>query len=192
MSVRPVLASPSQPVVEYVEIPRGVGGTKATLREMARFARAAASDPTTGAEFVWWCRAITRHVPGRDYEGELRALFEFVQAHVKYSLDPMGLERVQTPYWTLLVDGAGDCDDHATLLCGMSRALGHGAILRAVRVDPSRPDSYSHVYALLGCSQQGVTRWWGADSTQAQAQLGWQPPRRRWLGPPLDLVVAEP
>jgi hypothetical protein len=83
------------------------------------------------------------------------------------------------------------CDDMGTLLAGMSLALGHGAVLRAVKVDPNRPQSYSHVYAILGCVVKGKTIWLPADATQRKP-LGWQPPEARWTGDPLDVVVATP
>jgi hypothetical protein len=119
-------------------------------------------------------------------------VFEFVREHVRYCLDPRGLERLQTPAWTLLVDEQGDCDDQATLVAALALCLGHGAKLRAVKVDPDRPNSDSHVYCMIGLAGPDGPRWLAADTTQRQATLGWQPPERRWLGPPLDVVVARP
>lgn len=196
----PAVSSPLRPVVkgpgldvQYVTIPSGEAGTLATLKVMAELARAQIRDPATAAEFGHWARAIVRDVPSKDYEGEAAAIFGFVREHVRYRLDPRGLERVQWPYWTLLVDGAGDCDDMATLIAALSLATGHGAMLRAVKVDASRPDAYSHVYALIGIDEPGRgPRWLAADATQRQAFLGWEPPTSRQYGPPLDVVVAPP
>lgn len=188
-AVRPVVTGPRLPI-EYVEIPGGVPGTIATLEYMADWARRSIHDPRTGGDFVQWARDIVERVPSKDYVGELRALFGFVKRNVRYRLDPVGLERVQAPYWTLCVDGAGDCDDHCALLMGLAGATGHGALARAVKVDPRRPTQYSHVYAVLSARVPGgERRWFGADTTTRQATLGWEPPASRQFGPPLDVIA---
>ena len=176
----------------YTELPRGAAGTLATLGIMAKLAVDAVHDPETGAEFVWWARAIVKRCASKAYLDELDALYRFVRQTVRYRLDPHRLERVQAPYWTLTVDGAGDCDDSSALLAALALAVGHGAILRAVAVDPDRPGSYSHVYPLLGAVVQGEEVWLGADATQKNRPLGWEPPRTRWSAEPLDLIVALP
>lgn len=202
VTLRPVLTAPDELPVRYVEIPKGEAGVRATLEVMGQLAKQQLSDGQRGARFVEWARAAVRDVDGKDYAGELRALFAFVKRNVTYRYDPRWLERVQGPYWTLCVDGAGDCDDMATLLVSLALALGHGGGFRAVAVDPGRPNSYSHVYALLGCRVPArdpdtgklriVTKWYAADATQKRRPLGWEPPAGRQTREPLDLIVAEP
>jgi hypothetical protein len=92
---------------------------------------------------------------------------------------------VQDPRALLFQDGTGDCDEHATAIAAMAIALGHHAAFRTVAADPSQPDQWSHVYAMIGVdnpyASEGV-EWWAADSTQRNAVLGWEPPAHRISG----------
>lgn len=92
-------------IAQIVSIPGGAAGTEATVKYMVQLAVSDAKEP----EMVQYARRIVSDVPSKDYEGEARAIFEFVRSNVRYRLDPRGLEWVQRPFVTLLVDGAGDC-----------------------------------------------------------------------------------
>ena len=86
-------------------VPPGDEGTKALGEAMVQVSRAAAHDPM----FVMWARAAVRDIPSKAYRSIARRLLEWVRANVRYRFDPLGLEWVQDPRHTLLVDGAGDC-----------------------------------------------------------------------------------
>lgn len=179
-----------RPELAYrLHIEKGTRGTVQTLGEMARLAREAAEDPL----FVAWIRTRIAEagIQGRDYEGELRALFEYVRSHIQYRLDPMTLEWLQTPHWTLFVSGDGDCDDMATLICAGALSLGHGCRFRVVQADPARPGDYSHVYAVVGFRDRrgGGVYWIAADATQSHP-FGWEPPPERISGAS-DFPVAD-
>jgi hypothetical protein len=176
-----------KPQVAVIEIPDGEAGTAATIEVMRRLAVADAHN----AEFTKWARAIVRDISSKDYRREGAAIYDFVKRNVKYRLDPRGLEWVQSPYWTLLVDGQGDCDDQSTLLVALCLALGHGCAFITVKVDPERPDDYSHVYAAIGIIEGGRERWIAMDTTQANQSFGWEPPANRILGKKV-WVVAQP
>jgi len=176
-----------RPQVAVIEIPDGEEGTKATIEVMRRLAVADAHNP----EFAKWARAIVRDVGSKDYRAEGQRIYDFVKKNVRYRLDPRGLEWVQSPYWTLLVDGQGDCDDQATLLVALSVALGHGAAFVTVKVDPDRPEEFSHVYASIGITEDRHEKWIAMDTTQQKQSFGWEPPKERVLGRKV-WVVSQP
>lgn len=169
--------------IQYSEIPAGAAGTEATIAAMQQLAKQGSVHP----EVIDLARQIVKHVPSKDYKGEAKALFKWVKRFVKYRMDPRTMETVQHPYETALVQGAGDCDDHATLLVALALALGHGGSFRTVKADPDRPDEYSHVYAVIGIREGASATWYPADTTVASSSFGWEPPSppvieyRDWL-----------
>ncbi len=142
-------------------------GTEATVQHMLRIANDGSKDPS----IIELARGITRDLPNKDYVAELEAIFLWVKKHVRYVRDPWGLETLATPKHTALVSGVGDCDEHATLIAALARAIGHRAGFRCVQT----PGSYgfSHVYALVGPGNNDV--WYAADTTAARASFGWDP-----------------
>lgn len=151
--------------------------------KMVELAQAAAHDP----DFVFWARAAVRDVPSKAHHAAARRLLDWVRATVRYRYDPLGLEWVQDPRHTLLVDGAGDCDDGSTLIAALAVALGYRATVRFVKADRSRPDEFSHVYTVVGIPDgRGGEEWIALDWTQAHAEPGWEPPY--WAK--MDMAVA--
>jgi transglutaminase-like putative cysteine protease len=106
-----------------------------------------------------------------DFLGELRALFEYVRDGVRFTRDPVKIELLQTPDYTLR-ETVGDCDDKSVLLASLLRAVGHPARLkfRAIGTHPQKPEQFSHVYvvAQLGNRQLAM------DPTRAGTALGWE------------------
>lgn len=157
------------------EIPDGYHGTAATIKEMQKLARAASIDP----KFVSWCRSIVADLPPKDYYGEAKRIYDVVKKHVRYVLDPRGMEMVQDPRHVIFVEGQEDCDGHATTIAAIALALGHGAAFKTVAVDPDRPDEFSHVYPLIGIQKGMGEEWIAADTTQKSGYFGWEPPASR-------------
>jgi hypothetical protein len=171
------------PPVQYVKIPGGEAGTVATLKIMKGLVlgRWGHRNP----EVVMLAKKIVAGVspgPSKDYRSMAKAILDFMRTHVKYELDPAGLEYVQTPHYTLLVSGSGDCDDMATGVAGLSMALGFRAGFRTVKGDPGRPKQWSHVYPVIGVPDKGKTIWLTADATQADSYIGWDPPEAKLYG----------
>lgn len=171
------------PPVQYAEIPRGEAGTIATLKVMKSLVlgRWGHRNP----EVVLLAKKIVEGVspgPSKDYRGMAQAVLDFMKSHVKYELDPSGLEYVQTPHYTLLVSGSGDCDDHSTACAALGMALGFRAGFRTVKGDGARPEQWSHVYPVLGIPSRDGTEWLTLDSTQKESYLGWDPPEAKLYG----------
>jgi hypothetical protein len=115
---------------------------------------------------------LARRVRPKDYLGEIKALFEWVQQHVRYTKDPFRVEVLHTAP-RLLALRAGDCDDMAILLGAMLESIGHPVRLVLTGPDPLRPRFFSHIY--LEVRHRG--RWIPLDATM-RYPMGWAP--RTW------------
>jgi len=145
---------------------------------MAQLAKLAAHDPA----FVMWVRGQVSDLKSKDYKGEAQRIFDIVKKYVRYVRDPNGLEFLQDPRSVIFRDGSADCDEHACTIAAMALAIGHHAAFRTVAADPTRPEEWSHVYAMIGVedvNQPDGVAWWAADSTQRASYLGWNPPADR-------------
>lgn len=163
--------------MQVEEIPAGEAGTARTIERMQQKACEGSMHP----EVIALARSIVSAVPNKDYKGECQACFDWVKKFVAYRQDPRLMELVQHPYETLLVQGAGDCDDHSVAVLALCMALGHGAAFRTVKADRERPSEYSHVYPMVGFRDaRNEPVWLGADTTTKGAYFGWQPTRGVW------------
>lgn len=106
---------------------------------------------------------------------ELGALYRWVRDQIRFTSDPVGIEHLQSPRYTLHVR-AGDCDDRATLLAALARSIGLAADLRfrAIGADPMIPGRFSHVY-VVATLRDG--RRIALDPTYPDTPLGWEHPR---------------
>lgn len=183
---------PNPATFRRVKIPKGSRGTTATLKIMADLAREAASDPY----FIMEARSIVRGNGSKNYEQDARSIMDYVKRSVDYRPDPIAdgmVDWVQSPGWTLWVDGQGDCDDTTTLVAGLNMAAGLGAMEKAVRLNPQDPSSFSHVYALAGFRdpRSGQVVWLAQD-TVPDPVLGWEPGPEEQVGPPNTELVSWP
>ena len=183
---------PNPATFRRVKIPKGSRGTTATLKIMADLAREAASDPY----FIMEARGIVRGNGSKNYEQDARSIMDFVKTRIDYRPDPQAdgmVDWVQSPGWTLYVDGQGDCDDSSTLLAALDLAAGLGASFRAVRLNRADPSSFSHVYTMAGWRDSRTGRVvWAAQDTVPDPVLGWEPPAEEQVGPPNDELVGWP
>jgi len=171
------------PPVQYVKIPGGEWGTVATLKVMKELVLGKWGH--RNPEVVLLAKKIVADVspgPAKDYEAMAAAILDFMKSRVKYELDPSGLEYVQTPHYTLLNSGSGDCDDHATATAALAMALGFRAAFRTVKGDRDRQDQWSHVYPVIGITSGKDDVWLTADSTQKESFVGWDPPEGKLYG----------
>ncbi len=106
----------------------------------------------------------------KDRLGEVRALFRWVQRHIRYTRDILRVETLHTAR-RMLELRAGDCDDMTILLGALLLSTGHPVRLALAGFAPHRPHAYSHIYLEVlvhGC-------WIPADATMPY-DLGWAPP----------------
>ena len=166
--MRRYIAPPLTPPQIYLgQIPKGYPGTKRTVEHIKALIRAGAKD------FYVRQKAIDillgRGVKPKDYSGEIKALFEWVQQNVRYTKDPFRVEVLHSAR-RMLELRAGDCDDMTILLGAMLEAIGHPVRLVLAGPDPLRPRLFTHIY--LEAYDKG--RWIPLDPTMPYP-MGWAP-----------------
>jgi len=157
----------SLPQVNLGFIPKGYLGTQTTLKYIQALVRASAEDFYVRQKAI--DILLEKAVKPKDYLGEIKALFEWVQKNVRYTKDPFRIELLHSAR-RLLELRAGDCDDMTTLLGSMLVAIGHPVQLVIVGSDPLRPKLFSHIY--LEVFHQG--QWIPLDATMPYP-MGWEP-----------------
>jgi len=145
------------------EVPNGRAGVKETLKIMSTIVKKFARDPQIRNLAI----SITSNLDNKDFSGEVREIFNYVQTNIRYVGDVLDVETLQTPDVTL-ANQAGDCDDMAMLIAALLESINHPTRFRAVGFAPGE---LSHVYVetLLG------TTWVPLDATEPY-DAGWQPP----------------
>ena len=157
----------SRPDIRLKSIPRGYAGTLVTVDHVIDLIKGGAKDFQVRQTAI----AILRQkdVRPKDYLGEIKALFEWVQRHVRYTRDPCRVEVLHSPRRMLDVR-AGDCDDMSILLGAMLEAIGHAVRLVLTGSDPAAPDTFTHIY--IEVLYKG--RWVPLDTTMPHP-MGWAP-----------------
>jgi transglutaminase-like putative cysteine protease len=112
---------------------------------------------------------LERNVKPKDYLGEIKALFEWVQRNVRYTKDPYRVEVLHAAR-RMIELSAGDCDDMAILLGAMLQSIGHPVRLVLTGPDPLRPQLFTHVYLEVNHK----SHWIPLDATMPYS-LGWAP-----------------
>lgn len=88
---------------------------------------------------------LVEDLRGLTIDEQCRSIFAYLVEHVRYRLDPDGVQYIKTPA-RLLSDGEGDCKSLAMFICCCLHCLGITNIFRFVNFDGGR--QYSHVYAV--------------------------------------------
>ena len=155
------------PEIQSQTIPSGYQGTLKTVEHIRDLIKQGAKDfhvRQTAIDIL-----LQRAVKPKDYLGEIKALFEWVQQHVRYTKDTFRIEVLHSAKRMLKLR-AGDCDDMAILLGAMLEAIGHPVRLVITGADPLRQDLFSHIY--LEVFHKG--RWIPLDATMPYP-MGWAP-----------------
>jgi hypothetical protein len=156
-----------QPKISLHKIPEGYSGTLKTIKHITRLIKQGAKD--FHVRQIAIDILLRRAVRPKDYLGEIKALFEWVQQNVRYTKDPFRVEVLHSAR-RMLELRAGDCDDLAILLGAMLEAIGHPVRLVLTGPDPLRQDLFSHIY--LEVFHKG--RWIPLDATMPHP-MGWAP-----------------
>jgi hypothetical protein len=155
------------PSIVHKAIPEGVAGTRRTVEHIGTLIRAGAADFYVRQHAI--DVLLASRVAPKDYLGEVRALFAWVQKNVRYTRDPFRIEVLHSAR-RMLELRAGDCDDMSVVLGAMLEAVGHPVRLVLTGPDSTRPDLFSHVYVEV--FHQGD--WIPLDATMPHA-AGWEP-----------------
>jgi transglutaminase-like putative cysteine protease len=111
-------------------------------------------------------RSLVRHLPPKDWAGEVEALHRFVRDEVRYVRDVRGVETIAIPEYTVAT-GQGDCDDKGVLLASLLEAIGHPARFTAIGF---KPNAFNHVFVETKIGPQ-----WIALETTEPVEMGWRP-----------------
>jgi transglutaminase-like putative cysteine protease len=112
------------------------------------------------------------YITPKNWEGEVRAIFDYIRSNVRYTLDPYNLELFQRACCSLELK-IGDCDDFVILAGAMLQTIGYP--LKIVCVDTS-DNGFDHVYLRVGLPPTGPTEWISFDLTATDEDLGWESP----------------
>lgn len=115
----------------------GAAGIRQTLKRMAQITRGYKTAPFVRETAM----KVLARVPEKQWRKEAEALLRFVQEHIRYTKDVVGVETLQTPVQTLRIR-QGDCDDQSMLLAALLMSTGHPAKFVAIGQEKGR---YSHV-----------------------------------------------
>lgn len=150
---------------EQWRISEGTQGVKETLAVMRRIVRG--DDGRANRTVIETGRAIVRHVPAKNWFGQVEAVYNFVRSNVVYVMDPVDVEALSTPVELMRIR-AGDCDDMAVLLASLLTAIGHPTRFVAIGFTPG---DLSHVYVETKIGE----RWIALDPTEPlpAGQLAW-------------------
>ena len=155
------------PKIHLHKIPKGYRGTLKTVGHIIDLIKHGAKDfhvRQTAIDIL-----LRRAVRPKDYLGEIKSLFEWVQQNVRYTKDTFRVEVLHSAK-RMLELLAGDCDDMAILLGAMLESIGHPVRLALTGPDPLKPDLFSHIY--LEVFHKG--RWIPLDATMPYP-MGWAP-----------------
>ena len=94
----------SRPDIQLKTIPHGYEGTLATVAHVIDLIKRGAKDFHVRQAAIAILRR--RDVRPKDYLGEIKALFEWVQRHVRYTRDPCRVEVLHSPRRMLAVEPA--------------------------------------------------------------------------------------
>jgi hypothetical protein len=160
-------AGPTAPKIYLGHIPKGALGTQKTVEHVQALIRAGAKDFYVRQKSI--DILLEKHVKPKDYLGEIKALFEWVQQHIRYTKDTFQVEVLHSAK-RMLELRAGDCDDMTILLGAMLEAIGHPVRLVIIGSNPLRHDLFTHIY--LDVFHKG--RWIPLDATMPYP-MGWAP-----------------
>jgi transglutaminase-like putative cysteine protease len=186
------------PWAQRIAIPTGARGTTRTLEIGAPLAAGALQDPLY-PPFVRRKILVETGTDPRDFAAVAANVYRYIQANVGYQPDPLVFgadedasiaDYVQSPHWTLFVEGFGDCLAHALVAASFAMSLGHGARLRTLRADPLDPSRFSHVYAVLGFAAPSGPLWVPVDTTVPDGEAGLEFPHLEQYRPQ-DFLIAE-
>jgi transglutaminase-like putative cysteine protease len=123
-----------------------------------------------------WALEATANCADRDDRAQATAIFNAVKLNIRFRGEYS--ETVQSPLVTLQL-GAGDCDDHSTLIVALLRSIGIPGRFKTVATDPTDPRrNFTHVYALAGLRRGNhIAEWLPLDTTVPYAVAGWEAPR---------------
>jgi hypothetical protein len=111
-------------------------------------------------------------IPERDYWGEVKAIFNWMRANVRYIRDTSTIDTFATAMRTIEARG-GDCDDYTIALGALLMSIGYSVRMKTIQTKDS--DDWNHIYLQVGLPPGKPTKWRSLDASVAQP-AGWEAP----------------
>lgn len=183
---------------------RGYRGTEKTVQRMHKLVAKGKLDPTMH-KIASWIRLSVPHDLRGDGKATADAIFNFVRRHGLFQRDPFQIERIEHPFSSMraiaearekgIYDGekffAGDCDLFSIWVATLGGLLGFHYAFETAKVDPARPDEFSHIWTSLLLGNE----WYPLDASTRIAYPGWRPPvppdrLKRWEERPIEKTMS--
>ncbi|MGH8864428.1 MAG: transglutaminase-like domain-containing protein [Burkholderiales bacterium] len=126
---------------QSIPLAAGDAGTAQTIAAMRRLIEEGKKDPAvheTAATILQGVRAF-------DWNGERRAIYEWVRRNIRFTRDVYGKETLHSAREILRLR-IGDCDDYTVLLCALLATVGHKTRIVTISSNDEDPEQFSHVY----------------------------------------------
>jgi len=117
---------------------------------------------------------IVQYIQPKDYEREVKAVYNFVCHRLRYTKD---IHRVETVHQARELlrrhKKAADCDDFVILTGALLQSIGHPVRIVIIGNNHLDKDDYSHIYlqVLVG------KKWVALDGSVPGAKAGWEAPK---------------
>jgi|GEM_PF-1981528 len=108
----------------------------------------------------------------RDYWGEVKAVFNWMRANVRYVRDMSTIDTFATAQRTIEAHG-GDCDDYTIALGALLMSIGYSVRMKTIQTKTS--EDWDHIYLQVGLPPGKPTKWKTLDASVAQP-AGWEAP----------------
>lgn len=116
---------------------------------------------------------IIQYIPPKDYNREVKAVYNFVTRRLRYTKDINQVETVHRARDLLRWHRkAADCDDFVILTGALLEALGHPVRLVIIGNNYSNKDDFSHIYLQVSVKN----KWISLDGSVPGAAVGWEAP----------------
>jgi hypothetical protein len=175
----PIFAAHYQrPAAQTLELSEGQAGTAETVQQMCRLIEESSRDPEINGLAIRIVRAA--RVPEFDFDGERRAIYQWIRRSIRFFADIEGKETLRTARRTV-EQGGGDCDCQTILALSLLKTIGHRTRIVTIATNPAAPDLYSHVFGEVR-DERG--RWTPLDTARKKGGYGAGPRawymRRHW------------
>ena len=128
--------------VQRFTIADGDRGTAQTIAKIRKLVHQGMTDQLVNRVAI----GIVRGVPQFDFAGEVKAVYSWVLANIRFVRDVFNVETLRTAREVLTVQ-AGDCDDiNAVLLPSLLLTIGANVRLITISANPEDPETFSHIY----------------------------------------------
>jgi transglutaminase-like putative cysteine protease len=156
--------------------PSAEASSMVSLEWIHRIVREARQDPRVRETAIRILREA--RVPERNRMAIITAIHKWVQRHVRYEFDPVGVETFTTPEVMLRqIDQRGyaveDCDGMVILEHSLLNSVGIDTNSVIVKVDKKDPQQWSHILLEAWDGK----KWVSLDPIMKDKPVGWFPPQ---------------